>query len=197
MKIKFKFLAFSIACITGLAACVSSVPSTPWHIGEFRGEFVTNEVAVHWFVECHPDDACRLGFSEKSPQANVAETYPPQKSTRPPHKAIRYSTTIPNNNLAWTKHFASSRTAPPPTAHDAIKLGLIKKLVQSDTTFHQCMDISNASEGYFLLCSSTSDKMAKEEAYLLACTMNPTCSEFAPFCAYYFFPVRRVKSATN
>lgn len=154
-----------------------------WYVGKYEGKVGEQR----FIVECDADLSCKFN-SRENPSGPVSER-PVKKATLVPDLKIV------NGNLLGTRSRVSSNSYLNLSADEATLLSEIKPLIAASTSFSTCLDVGPEGSPMMpmiALCGVPNADSALDR-YLALITMKSSCGNGA-FCAYYFVPLKNVKS---
>ena len=177
--------AFSsaLAGIALFAAASSAIAQ--WQVGAFTGEITDSNERYTITVSCESPSVCEYAFARPRPG--------PAKAKR--HR-IEYAEVIdvdiPNKNLRATRDAVRADPRAYADARDGPLLRELRPLLESAALYSQCVGEPATKTPWGRICKLDSEGANLPAALLLAPTQDANCRG-QYFCAYYVFPLRRVK----
>ena len=174
--------------VSGLMAhATAQVGSAPWYQGAFAGTFPSPGATEAFSLRCSAAGKCELQVSAQAEQGAARTERIPTKV------AVPLAAMLPNNNLEFTRRALLNNPAHAQDPRYRLLLDQLRPILAVESSFADCVDISQEAPGYAALCSLASDPRANSQLVLLLSTLNPSCGKQL-FCAYYFIPLQRVES---
>lgn len=176
------------SAVTGFALfAVASSAFAQWQVGTFTGQIVDSNERYSIAVSCDSLNVCEYSFTR--------QPLGPGKAKR--HRADRVEVVdvdMPNRNLRSTRDAVRANPRAYADAVDGPLLRDLRPLLESSAQYVQCVGEPATSKPWGRICTLDGEGDRLPAVVLLVPTMDTACKD-QYFCAYYIFPLRRIKGS--